>query len=62
MTQPSNISADYTLRPSELAEVLALAALQHSECVVSPLFVYGEKTTTKSREPKPLKLQTFSAP
>ena len=32
------------------------------EYELRPLFVYGEKTTTKSREPKPLKLQTFSAP
>ena len=33
MTQPAPISADYTLRPSELASVLALL-LDDTQCVV----------------------------
>ena len=34
MTQPATISADYTLRPSELAEVLALLVEARQPCIV----------------------------
>ena len=34
MTQPATISADYTLRPSELAATLALLVEAHQPCVV----------------------------
>ena len=34
MTQPATISADYTLRPSELAEVLALLIEARQPCIV----------------------------
>ena len=34
MTQPATISADYTLRPSELASVLALLVEARQPCIV----------------------------
>ena len=34
MTQPATISADYTLRPSELAAVLALLVEARQPCIV----------------------------
>ncbi len=34
MTLPDNISADYTLRPSELAEVLAVLVEARQPCMV----------------------------
>ena len=34
MTDPNTISADYTLRPSELASVLALLVEARQPCIV----------------------------
>ena len=34
MTLPENIAADYTLRPSELASVLALLVEARQPCIV----------------------------
>ena len=34
MTQPATISADYTLRPSELAPVLALLVEARQPCIL----------------------------
>ena len=35
MTEPATISADYTLRPSELAAVLALLVQARQPCIIS---------------------------
>ena len=44
MTQPATISADYTLRPSELAEVLALLVEARQRCIV-----WGPPSAAKSQ-------------
>ena len=57
MTQPSTISADYTLRPSELASVLALLVEARQPCIVwgppgAAKSMIAQQVTTRQSPPE----------